>query len=375
MQDPRFDPIRADARYARFDYDDTLDGIRDYMLTKAGREPAASHPLADAFSEKNARLIDLAACLMDRDGRSIDLENAQRNIGPSIGSGHLSTILSTFGAIQANTFLDESARDVQRVCTRIELPDYRLSYYPYLDSTNLAALTGDEGATIEMVRVRASSEPLQIKGRTYKLMFGRHVIENDDRNVVAAAFRDFGTAAGRRMAHDLGDLFDNNANLSDGSAWFNSTDGNDLTSGEVSVTGLQAMTAALRQMETPDGELMNSRPKIVMVPAEWEITAQVLVSAQLRERDPQFDELIVIVNPWLASGYWYLLADPAQAPAIALATLAGANGPLTTSPSARSPSSVDGDGIRTDFDGVATNVHLAYDLAPISRAAIRNTTA
>ncbi|MGE3583043.1 MAG: prohead protease/major capsid protein fusion protein [Hyphomonadaceae bacterium] len=173
--------------------------------------------------------------------------------------------------------------------------------------------------------------------RTFARMFGisRKALVNDDLGAFNDSARIFGQAAAQTEAAELVQLLESNPQLEDNTAVFDASRNNfDAGGTPISIEAIGDARLAMRKLTDEDGTLISVGPKYLVVSAELETAAQQFVAAyqalHFSETNP-FSTLTVLVEPRLAAFSWYLFADPASAPVLEYAHLAGASGPVIES--------------------------------------------
>lgn len=171
---------------------------------------------------------------------------------------------------------------------------------------------------------------------TYGRIFGisRRAIINDDMSVFSQVTQKMAVATAEFVAAQLAALVANNPVMSDGTVVFHANHGNLQSAGSVDVAGLSAARAAMRAQKGLDGEVyVRADPRFIIVPPDLETSAEQVVAtitaADVAEVNPFSGRLAPLVEPRLASGNWYLAADPAQIDGLEYAFLDGAEGPQT----------------------------------------------
>lgn len=153
----------------------------------------------------------------------------------------------------------------------------------------------------------------------------------DDVHLLGDLTAAFGRAAAQTEADILVDLVTSNPKMADGDPVFDADRGNIGTPGPLSITTLSAARLAMRKRTGRDGaNFINVTPKYLVMSPELETTAEQLLAqiaaATVDTVNPWTGKLTPLVDPRLPEGTFYLFADPAVAPALQYAYLAGAEG-------------------------------------------------
>ncbi len=175
------------------------------------------------------------------------------------------------------------------------------------------AVSADDGLT---ARVKTFGKNVYIS---------RNTIRNDDIALVGGLFSNLGAAAARIEAQLAYALIEGNPVLGDSMAMFHVDHGN-IEANALSETALGSAMGRLRTMETPAGAKADLAAAHLLVAPELELLALRLL------HDAGIETIRVLASPWLATGRWYLLADPSQAPVIALLHLKGGDAGVTVGP-------------------------------------------
>lgn len=184
-------------------------------------------------------------------------------------------------------------------------------------------------------------------GKTYSVE--RKTIINDDLEAFKDAPNKLGRACVRTMVKQICALIEGNtASTYDSAALFSTRNGvanssmTELTADATGVAALQAGVQAIAQAKDASGrEMLGSQAAILLVSpakaevAKWLVKATGLIgSTSSLSTNPILDpalcgSLQVVVEPWLTAfpNRWYLLANPAQTPAIEVAFLNGKDTP------------------------------------------------
>ena len=198
---------------------------------------------------------------------------------------------------------------------------------------------------LKLVRENAEYETVdagEAKQRYRMRKYGRifpytyEMLLNDRWGIFESVPRRFGAGANRLENNIVYELFaGGQALLDDGKPLFDASRGNIMTGEPLSETALKEAIRLLRAQRGPAGEQLDLQPAILLVSPLDEFNAAVLVNstgnvgAQLNAGviNPLYGIVRVISDPRIADGAWYVLAAPAQAPLLEVATLDGRTGP------------------------------------------------
>ncbi len=163
----------------------------------------------------------------------------------------------------------------------------------------------------------------------------RQAIINDDLSAFTRLPAALAVAAANLESDTVYAILTANANLSDGLALFHANHGNLTGTGTaISVASLGVARALMRKQKTPQGAVMNLRPRFLVVPAAKETEAAQFVSSayvagQSSQINPFAGSLDVISEARLddnSATAWYLLADNSAIDTVEYCYLEGQNG-------------------------------------------------
>lgn len=161
---------------------------------------------------------------------------------------------------------------------------------------------------------------------------------NDDLRAFSRMPQMHGMAAAR-LEDDLAYAeLTNNAALSDGTALFHADHGNlSASSDAISVASLGAARAAMRTQTGLSSEKLNIIPRVLIVPAAIETTAQQVINSRVdpsksnAANNPFSGSMDIVAQPRLdddSATAWYLAASPDQVDTVEVAFLAGQRQPV-----------------------------------------------
>ena len=218
----------------------------------------------------------------------------------------------------------------------------------------------------ELKNAAASDDSRTIAAETYGIMTSvtRTDLINDDLGALTAVPQ----RIGRGGALKLNDVFwtEFQAGHND---WYTSGRGNLVGSaGALSITNLKKLTTAFRKLKDPDGNPVAVDPRVLLVPADLELDAAEIMGSTLiqsgattgqPERNVLAGRYQVVGTTYLTSTEdYYLVASPADLPAMEVAFLNGVQSPVVET--AEADFNVLGVQMRGYFDfGVAKAEYLA----------------
>ena len=348
-----------------------VEACRDAVLINSGvpirGEP---HYLTSLFTDATDPFRRMAESICQTAHIDVDFGSRTMVLQRAITTSMFSTIGAAAGNIAARVRVNSTLSDIRPMVSEIELSDYRPIEYPILETHEIDSIGQPEGRGIPLLMVTANGETLQVEESVSNLIFSRELLINNDFDVLLRSGEAAGAAAGRALGVKLAALLADNGDLSDGAAWFVASAGNILTTGALSAAALDASASALRKIATTDGTgYTNGAPRFLIVPASTEFTAKALISS-FNTGLPEDQRLRLVVLPWLADGFFYMLAAPDQAPSIAMATLSGGNGDIVSFEELPRASYRAFSG-----DGAGFRQRTTLGLSAVSRSVVRNTTA
>jgi hypothetical protein len=219
-------------------------------------------------------------------------------------------------------------------CAVREVPDFRSGRFLQAAGVKeLAQLA--EGAEIQHAPPFERGESYQVQTFARNTTFTRQAIVNDDLGAFDQ-MRLFGNAIVATEAAQFAAMFATNGagwgpTLTDGDPLFHANHGN-TASGAVGTTGISAGRVAMRAQTDAAGNLIAPEPRILLTGPAGETAAEqalnqiAVVSTSETDRPVFAGRLMLAVEPRLAGNPWFLFADPAVSPVLALVTLAGTGG-------------------------------------------------
>jgi len=192
-----------------------------------------------------------------------------------------------------------------------------------------------ENGEIKHASRTESKNTVQLETYARRIDYSGKAIINDDLSALTDAAEQFGVAAAARDADELVSVLTSNPQV-DGQALFHATRNNTKAFGSLvgheAVQEISEIRQSMRSIVGLDGVTrLNIAPKYLVVSTEMETVAeQFLATYQAQsfgETNPFQSKLTLLVEPRLPAWSWYVFADPAQAPVLELAHLAGREAP------------------------------------------------
>jgi hypothetical protein len=187
----------------------------------------------------------------------------------------------------------------------------------------------------ELKNAAVSDESRTISADTYGIMTSvtRTDIINDDLGALTAVPQKLGRGGALALNDAFWTEFQANHNT-----WYTSGRGNlESTAGALSLTNLKKLVTKFRKLKDPDGNPVAVDPRILLVPADLEIAAAEIMGASLlvggSSTVPNVNVLAgryqVVPTSYLSSAEdYYLVASPADLPAMEVAFLNGVQSPV-----------------------------------------------
>lgn len=218
-------------------------------------------------------------------------------------------------------------------CRMIELPNYRTTDLPRFEGGQLAARA--QGAEAPLLGLLAKGESASLANYAAHERVTREAMINAPWDFIGGTVRELVAAGLRRERTEVVTLIESNPTLKDTTAWFDASRGNDLSAVSLDVTALGAAYAAMRSLSA-NGNTLELRPAVLLVPASLEVHARVLVSSMangVTSGDPLQNQ--AGLNPGPVSVFadtrltkCYLLPAPDQMGVVGVAHLPGQTNPI-----------------------------------------------
>lgn len=299
------------------------------------------------------QLLDLAARQNGYRGQAVNAHNLgqvarfafQQSTGPSTIS--VSGILSNVANKYARDAFNGVDTSILRICARRSVKDFKtITSYSMTGTGEFEEIPA--GGKLEHGTLGDVSYTNQAKSYGKLLGLDRRDIINDDLGMFSKVNRKIGRNGATTLNKKGWAKFLNNT----GNSFFHADNGNVSTGAgsALSLAGLSAAETAFRLLEDPDGELMQTEPKLLVVPTALRPTAWNLMNSTTTVATTTANTPLPDGNPWAGmfeivssplmqdsslTGYsaaaWYLLADPEDVPVIEVAFLNGVDQPVVES--------------------------------------------
>ncbi len=308
----RFDP----------DYREIMAAAADAIALRSGMAPRAPHPLADRISLKQIA----HACGVAAPGVSVTDDRAIQAFG--MKTPDFSRALAD-GVRPATVAAYVGAAEHLAYTARVDVKKFLPEPVGAIESGTWLEPLG-EGSEIRqgiislmsLTDAERQEEAVMAQITSYgrAMLVTRHLVLSDMVEAIVRSFTEMGASAGRIEARMAAQALESNAPLGDGAVPFDIAYGNYVAEA-LSAAALGRAMSALRQQKSADGQPMGWRPQHLVVGADLELQASTLVLET-------GVNLNVTANTWLPTSRWYLMADPALCPVLAVLRLGGAEVPI-----------------------------------------------
>ena len=292
-------------------------------------------------------LLDFARLSLERGGQSTrGLSHAQIAHRLLNGEGVSLASRSDFKAI----FADVAQRRLLEAYT--EAPATWRPWVKVVPATSFKPITGvslsnapdfemvKEGGEYRVGSLKDSQESYRVGKYGIALQLTMEMIVDDDLRAFARIPAMFGASAARLYADLAYGPFKSNPKMSDGKTLFHADRGNVATTGAgVSMDSLDTMRLAIRHRRGMQGEMLDLRPKYILIPDTMQTKTEILLRSAA---NPQSGLSSGVYNPaanWgltpigearlsdVSTKEWYLVADPSQCDFVEMAFLDGQEAP------------------------------------------------
>lgn len=330
---------------------DQLEAIRDAAALRAGIITAKqAHPEAHVIAASDSNLLQEMAIA--------SVPPAQRNSGnpASVFGRGLTTsdFKNTLASLMRSATVGKLTGHARHrvFCDMRALKTFQPHDFPRAD-LDLALVAANEGSELpEMLIFDSGTLSASINTWGRNISITRQIILNDDVKLLTGIVGNAGANAARLEAGLVYGLLESNPALADGELLFHAAHGN-LVASALSISSLSAGLAALKTQPTPAGIAADLDAAYMVVEPDIEFAARTLLHGA------GMDSITVIAAAALPTGRWYLFADPAQAPVVALLHLEGSSDGVTIGPASTR------DGVSRD--GVQMGIRFDVGVAAIGR--------
>ena len=320
--------------------DDFNEAAADALLLRSGLSLRKPH--AAARDLVGMSIGDIANTVLSRAGKTVHRYNMAEAIRAAMTTSDFTRILanSATKALRNGYEIEPQSHVAWVLPTTV--PDFKTQHRPIIGSAP-ELLAVPESAEYQFGSMDEDQAEYAVSkwGRSIRLTF--EAVRNDDLGAFARAQQAMGQAAKRREADEVYALLLANAGagqtMQDTKTLFHVDHGNLTASASaLDVNALGAARTLLRKQTALGGGLLNLQPRFLLVPAELESIAEMLLAASTRHMQQSgaveagtpnwLSSLQLVVEPRLGAGAAYVMAAPPQIDTFELAMLDGDNGPV-----------------------------------------------
>lgn len=334
-----------------------------YLAIQNGADLKNPHPYAIGQCNyetggPSARLSDVAKALNfarygERMGSAALGDTPSQMIAAALSTGDLQKVISDAVSLIVMPSYDSLSEDIVRWTKAIEVKNFRPGVFSSVDVDDLVEIV--EGSEAKHGTILGDGEAFKLKTFGRNILIHRHLLINNEFDVIANGVQAYTVAASRKDASLQYGVLNDNAVMEDGVPLFHD-DHNNLLTGPVSpfTSSLGAAMAKLRSQPTVSGEKSNAKASIVLVPTELEADAYQAANQMLSGNNGKIE---VISSAYLNENAWYVFANPSQYPVVGRIMLEGSKTPLLIDPASprQVPLNYDGSGlvVRVDVNASA----------------------
>jgi hypothetical protein len=276
-------------------------------------------------------VADHASLILQRSGQRTSGMTREQILTRALGTSDLPNLLQGVGnrALLAKYGIAQSP--LVSLAKKSTLPDFREAHRLRVGEFGALEELGEHGEITHASR-EESKLSISVKPYARRIDYSMKAMLNDDLSALTDASEQFGIAASARDADSLIAVINANPAMDDGFNLFSADHNNTQAWNVFSVESLSDIRQSMRGITGLDGAtLLNIAPKHLVVGRGLETQAeQFLAQYQAQsfgETNPFQSKLSLMVEPRLDPFEWFVFADPALAPVLELAHLAGREGP------------------------------------------------
>lgn len=320
----------------QFHHREVLAAASDAIALRAGATLKQPHPLA---SHLTLSQIAFAAGAQARQPQPA--ENARAVMGRGMGTADFSRVLAA-GVAQVTIKTYSSQAEHLGFCAVQSVQDFQPAELPALDA-DIALEALAEGSEITRGYAFLTAGATQVRLNTFgrAIVLSRDAIINDQTDAIGKIFGSLGLSGARLEARLVAEELERNPILDDGQVAFDTSHGNVLP-WALSPANIGAAMALLRNQTTAAGTKADLAAKHLIVSPDLEFIARQYV------KEAGVD-LTVSTLAYLPPTRWYLTAEPAISPTIAVLRLRDAKTPVRVEQKRR-PFDIDGAAVKVTAD-------------------------
>ena len=323
-------------------YQDHQEAAVDAIASAIGARISTPHPLAAGLFDPLSGFA-LAAGKALQPQRAIEPNAAV--LGRGLATDDFSKVLADSCQLLVSQIFDVSASH-RAFCAVETLKDFRTAEIASLD-VGVDIVPIIDGREIPFgVPVTGAGNTAALATYARIIGFSRQLILNDQLNIISRIMFSLAGSAASTEASLVSSALESNPVLDDGELTFHADLGNLIDS---SLPGAFALgMAALRKQKRAGGMPSNLDAKHLVVSPDIEVDAKAFAHIN------GLDDLSVSVLAGLPNGRWYMLADPAACPSIAVLSLRGSKNSVLIEQQSRRDSNFDGTLVKARADLGAT---------------------
>ncbi|NII11761.1 ClpP-like prohead protease/major capsid protein fusion protein [Oleiagrimonas sp. C23AA] len=312
---------------------DFVQAASDALLMRNGYKVEKPHAGARDFMRTS--LIDIARASLSRSGRSPEGFEHKHLVKAALSTSDFPELLANTTSRALSQGYENEPSSHKAWVRAGRVPDFKPQTRIALGSAPDLKKVPEYGEYQNGAMDENASVPFSVEKFGRIVQLSREAIINDNFGAFLRITSGMGQAASRLEADEVYNLFGLNAgtgqSMQDEKALFHVDHAN--LAGAVSGLDADALGAArtmLRKQKAVGGGLLNLVPRVLLVPAELEQTAEVLLAASAARANqgsdqqmvaPWISSLELVVEPRLAASAFYLLASTTQIDTAEMATL------------------------------------------------------
>ncbi|WP_431280941.1 HK97 family phage prohead protease [Humitalea sp. 24SJ18S-53] len=315
---------------------DSPDRIRSRMADALAARVAGTDPGEAARPYRGMTMAGLASELAQAGGSPIARRNAgaAEIITRALTTSDFPLLLQQAGSRVLEKRLVAAPGAARLICAARSVPDFRTGTFLQAAGVTDLSLLG-EGGEIKHSAPAERGESYAVQTFARGLFFSRQALVNDDLGAFDQVTL-FANGVVATEANEFVKMFVANGagwgpTMADGLPLFHASHGN-VAVGTVSTAGISAARIVMRAQKDAGGNLIAPEPRVMLVgpageTAGEQVLAEIATVATTEANRPVFaGRLLLGVEPRLSGAPWFLFADPALAPMLAMVTLNGTGG-------------------------------------------------
>lgn len=363
---------RQPAGFIPYSCRDVQEGLGDYFRLQTGARVENPHPAAEHMAAEGVGMDRLARHWLAPHIDADYLRAAPKSevITRALGVADFVTALTSGWHQVVRSTFDEAISGYRSILRDWPVRDFKPQYIPAFNGiSDLKALS--ELSQYQYGSLSASTvlEDVSVSTRGLAFVVSREALINDQAQEISAMMAQLGNIAALSLAQAVATALQGTDTLDDGAAFFAEATSNYVTTAAggaaPSITTLDLAGSKLWRMPLGD-HVAGLAPRFLVCPPEIAHTSRVLVASVW---DPQGSagtvpdgRVDVAVLPHLTdTSDWFLFADPARAPTLALLRLSGSSSLVNLEQAPRPQ----------NRDGLAFKLSTDFAVARVARHAVK----